>query len=206
MKPRVLTSQVRRHSISKYRRRSNQYVSLAEAVSKFQTGTPKRFRSTTRKDDKIGPVQKTKQTAMKLTCPMSPALLCKFRARAVSVPNAEEREKLEIEEIRKNLIKPNPIKTSAKNISRLTKKPRTQSDSAIGKNSKTLPRPVTKIFNRQTTTEKKSTTQTKTLPDPPTTSSEIKTAMDPPKGPMRIIKKPSGLSSTDLRSSVKVVH
>ncbi|XP_043268952.1 neurofilament heavy polypeptide-like [Venturia canescens] len=113
-KPTVLTSHARRQSTSKYRRVSNKYISLAEAVSKFQNGTPERFRSANRKDGKgsnaPGPVQKVKKTALKVTCAISPVLRCKYRSRATSVPNQGECATLEVKEIHRNQTKSNPIK------------------------------------------------------------------------------------------------
>ena len=103
--PTVATSSIRRYSISKARRRtSNRYVSLAEQITKFHHGTPKRFRSTSQKANATGPLTQTRQT-MTLTYARSPLLRCKFRARAPSASTREELEKLHNPEARKRNIK-----------------------------------------------------------------------------------------------------
>ncbi|XP_076220767.1 uncharacterized protein LOC116425910 [Nomia melanderi] len=105
----VLTCQYRRRSLMKYRRCSNQFVSMAEAVSKFQNGTPQRFRTISKKDLKPGPLMKLKRSPLKLTHPISPALRSKQRVRHTNVLSKEEREAMELEEMKKNQIKANPV-------------------------------------------------------------------------------------------------
>ncbi|KOC61656.1 Targeting protein for Xklp2 [Habropoda laboriosa] len=107
--PKVLTCQYRRRSLMKYRRCSNQFVSLAEAVSKYQNGTPQRFRTISNKDLKPGPLTKLKQSPLKLTFPVSPALRSKQRRRKTTILSEQEREKLELEERKKHQVKANPI-------------------------------------------------------------------------------------------------
>ncbi|CAK9817922.1 Targeting protein for Xklp2 homolog [Anthophora plagiata] len=107
--PKVLTCQYRRRSLMKYRNCSNQFVSLAEAVSRYQNGTPQRFRTISNKDLKPGFLMKSKQSPLKLTYPVSPALRSKQRSRKNIVPSQQEREKLELEERKKHQIKANPI-------------------------------------------------------------------------------------------------
>lgn len=104
----VLTCQYRRQSL-KYRRCSNQFVSLAEAVSKFQNGTPQRFRTLSNKDAKPGPLMRMKRSPLKLTYPVSPALRCKQRSRQNTVLTKQEREQLELEEMKKHYVKATPI-------------------------------------------------------------------------------------------------
>lgn len=93
----------------KYRRCSNQFVSLAEAVSKFQNGTPQRFRTLCKKDLKPGPLLKLKRSPLKLTYPVSPALRCKQRTRQTTILSTQERERLELEEMKKHQIKAKPV-------------------------------------------------------------------------------------------------
>lgn len=115
----VLTWQNRRRSLHKRRSVSannvSQYVSLAEAVSRFQTETPKRFRSRSTREnhaDTTMNVSKLMQNRLKPTIPISPALVSKNRTRAVTVLSQEEREKLQMEELKKHPIKANPIPRS----------------------------------------------------------------------------------------------
>ncbi|EZA62351.1 hypothetical protein DMN91_011036 [Ooceraea biroi] len=111
----VLTWQNRRRSLHKRRSgpANNQYVSLAEAVSRFQTETPKRFRTRSTKENHAAGmtmnVSKLVQNRLKPTIPISPALMSKNRTRAVTVLSQEEREKQQMEEIKKHPIKANPI-------------------------------------------------------------------------------------------------
>ncbi|XP_033219708.1 targeting protein for Xklp2-A-like isoform X2 [Belonocnema kinseyi] len=115
-RPHLLSSQLRRHSLSK-QKRNEPYISLAEAVSKFQKGTPKRFRSVSTKGLKPGPVAALKQVTLKITRPISPALTSKTRVRPVKALSHEEREKLEIEKGRSRIIKANPVpKSSLKKV------------------------------------------------------------------------------------------
>lgn len=125
-RPHLLTSQLRRHSLSK-QKRNEPYISLAEAVSKFQKGTPKRFRSVSTKELKPGPVTALKQVTLKITRPISPALTSKTRVRPVKVLSHEEREKLEIEKGRIKPLKANPVPKSTlkkvEPIKKVEKKP-----------------------------------------------------------------------------------
>lgn len=104
----VLTCQYGRRSLIKYRRQSGKFVSTAEAISKFQNDTPERFRTTSKKKQ-LGPLIKSKQPPLKLTFPVSPKLRCKQRARRTNVLSQEEREALEVEEMKKSCIKANPV-------------------------------------------------------------------------------------------------
>lgn len=72
----------------------NNYVSMAEAVRKFQSGTPTRFRSRPKLTDGI--VNKVGATV-----PQSPALLTKKRHRPTYALSREEQERLEYEEAQK---------------------------------------------------------------------------------------------------------
>ncbi|XP_076634033.1 uncharacterized protein LOC143348087 [Colletes latitarsis] len=107
--PKVLTCQYRRHSVVKNRRRSSKFISLAEAVSKFQTNTPQRFRTISKTNLKPGPSINLKQSQMKLTHPISPALRSMQRVRHTNILSKEERETLQLEEMRKHKIKANPV-------------------------------------------------------------------------------------------------
>ncbi|XP_033337963.2 uncharacterized protein LOC117227105 [Megalopta genalis] len=131
----VLTCQYRRRSLMKYHRRSRQFVSMAQAISKFQNETPERFHTTSNKDLKLGPSVKSKQPPLKLTHPVSPTLRCKQRVRRTNILSQEEREALEMEEMKKFQIKANPVPVN------ILKKP-----SALKKVAKKL-NTVTEEFN-----------------------------------------------------------
>lgn len=107
--PKVLTCQYGITKMIKNRKRSNQFVSLAEAISKFQNVTPQRFRTLSNKDMKPGPLMKLKRSPLKLTYPVSPALRCKQRRRRGNILSQQEREELEFEEMKKHQIKANPV-------------------------------------------------------------------------------------------------
>lgn len=88
--PSVLTNPARRRSIiDNRRRRSNRYISLAEAVSTFQRATPTRFHSRV----EAGPVTRIKKTAPTSTIPISPALQCKTRTRVNKITQVENTKK-----------------------------------------------------------------------------------------------------------------
>lgn len=123
----VLTWQNHRRNNMHKRRTSvnKQYVGLAEAVSRFQTETPKRFRTKSNKDNTISPsffVSKLTQNRVKPTIPISPALSTKARARPVTVLSQEEREMLEVEKMKKYRIKANPIPSNVLRGPRATTK------------------------------------------------------------------------------------
>ncbi|XP_076236460.1 uncharacterized protein LOC143180550 [Calliopsis andreniformis] len=125
--PKVLTCQYRRRSLMKYRRCSNQFISMAEAVSKFQTTTPQRFRTTSNKDLKPGPSMKVKRSPLKLTHPISPTLRCKQRTRHTTMLNQQEHEAEKIEELKRHQIKAKPVPINILNaptvLKKVTKKP-----------------------------------------------------------------------------------
>ncbi|XP_076756781.1 uncharacterized protein LOC143426924 [Xylocopa sonorina] len=125
---RVLTCQYRRQSFKKYRRCSNKFISLAEAVSKFQNGTPQRFRTLNR-NLKPEALMKLKHSPLKLTLPVSPALRCKQRSRRNNVLSTQEREQLEMEELKRHQIKANPVPVNILKgpsaLKKVTKKPAT---------------------------------------------------------------------------------
>ncbi|KAL6430804.1 hypothetical protein ACFW04_006968 [Cataglyphis niger] len=120
----VLTWQNHRRSMHKCKTSVNkQYIGLAEAVSRFQNETPKRFRTRSNKDT-ISPsfyASKLTQNRLKPTIPISPALVSKNRTRPVTVLSQEEREKLEMEEMKKHRIKANPIPPNVLRGPRATK-------------------------------------------------------------------------------------
>lgn len=108
----ILTWQNGRRSLNK-RRGSNRFVSLAEAVSRFQNDTPKRFRTICNKNSTVmsqnSSLKPSIHQRLKMTIPVSPALMSKNRTRAVTVLSQEEREKREMEKMKKHPIKANPI-------------------------------------------------------------------------------------------------
>lgn len=145
----VLTWQNHRRNIHRRRTSVNRYIGLAEAVSRFQNETPKRFRTKSNKNNTISPsfyTSKLTQNRLKPTIPISPALVSKTRTRPVTVLSQEEREMLEIEEMKKYRIKANPIPSNVlrgpratTKVNNFTKKPMitTNTSSAIQSNEKT---------------------------------------------------------------------
>lgn len=86
---------------------SEPFVSLAEATIRFQNKTPLRFRVKRQNSPALkvkGPI-----LSLKATIPQSPALRVKHRNRPTTALSREEQEALELEEIRKNKIKPLPL-------------------------------------------------------------------------------------------------
>lgn len=129
-RPYLITS-IRRQSLIK-NKRNDQYVSLAEAVSKFQKGTPKRFRTVSSKKQKLpGPVATSKQVALKITRPISPELTSKTRVRSIKASNNVQKENVELQKIRNRPIRANQVPSSlpaSKNsepIRKVAKKPST---------------------------------------------------------------------------------
>lgn len=123
---RFSTCGLRRRSLTAYRRRSNKYISLAEAIRKFETGTPKRFRTMSAKNSKPGPVQKVKANSVSVTVPISPALRCKSRARPSTLLSKDERDRVEIEEAKKHSVmaRANSMKNIPQNAGKtVAKKP-----------------------------------------------------------------------------------
>ncbi|XP_011300327.1 targeting protein for Xklp2 [Fopius arisanus] len=113
VQPSVLTSHARRRSsILKIRRVSNQYVSLAEAVKKFEKGTPTRFHTVSNKHPKPKNLQVVKQQALKKTIPISPALTSKNRVRRRAVPSQAELEEIELQKMKSHQIRANPVPTN----------------------------------------------------------------------------------------------
>lgn len=117
----VLTWYNHRRSLQKRRMSANKkYISLAEAVSRFQNETPERFRTRSSKASNVSmPLLKSMQGRLKPTIPISPALVSKNRTRPVTVLSREEREKLEMEELKKHPIKANPIRPNVLRGSRI---------------------------------------------------------------------------------------
>ncbi|XP_012138747.2 targeting protein for Xklp2-A [Megachile rotundata] len=157
--PRVLTCQYRRQSLMKYKRCSNQFISLAEAVSKFQNGTPQRFRTISNKNLKAGFLMKLKQHPLKLTHPISPPLRSKRRARAPTILNQQERENLELEEMKKHQIKANPVPVNILKapcvLKKVAKKPPTVTEEfRLTQNRKTR-HTIGSHLNSQSTTHNK---------------------------------------------------
>lgn len=147
---RVLTCQYRRTSLIKCRKRSNQFVSLAEAILKFQNGTPQRFRTLSNKDLKPSQLMKLKRSPLKLTYPISPALRCKQRIRQTKILNPEKREMLMLEEMKKYKIKANPVPVNILKNSSILKK--------VDKKSATITEKVTEKFNQDQSKKTRHTT------------------------------------------------
>lgn len=99
------------------------FVSMAEAIYHFQRDTPGRFHT---KRPQIFRSQKPNGPSG-LTVPQSPMLRSKTRLRPSHILSHQEREEMELEEIRKHKIKANPIPKSViegtKNLPEVTKKP-----------------------------------------------------------------------------------
>ncbi|KAL6261296.1 hypothetical protein P5V15_008817 [Pogonomyrmex californicus] len=122
----VLTWYNHRPSLQKRRisTANKKYVSLAEAVSRFQNETPQRFHTRSNKANTTKPlnISKSTQNRLKITVPISPALMSKNRTRPVTVLSQQEREILEMEEMKKHPIKANPIPPSVLRKSRIVTK------------------------------------------------------------------------------------
>lgn len=143
----VLTWYNHRRSLQKHRMSTNKkYISLAEAVSRFQNETPKRFHTRSSKANNGSVslnISKLTQNRLKPTIPISPALVSKNRTRPVTALSREEREKLEMEEMKKYQIKANPIPPSVLRGSRVmtknnvAKKPTAATRNSTQSNEKT---------------------------------------------------------------------
>lgn len=100
------------------------FVSMAEAVYRYQRDTPERFHSN-RPKSCFGQGSSVRS----LTRPQSPMLRCKDRARPHHILSQKEKEELEFEEIRKHQIKANPIPKSviagSKNLPEVQRKANT---------------------------------------------------------------------------------
>ena len=84
------------------------YLSMAEQVIKFQTGTPDRFRSRPKRRSTSTPSYGLKSnrgrspSPLRCTQPHTPNLVTRGRARKPSVLSTEEKEALELEEAKQN--------------------------------------------------------------------------------------------------------
>lgn len=99
------------------------FVSMAEAIYHYQRDTPGRFHS---KRPQIFRSQRPTGPSG-LTVPQSPMLRSKTRSRPTHIMSQQEKEEMELEEIRKHKIKANPIPKSViegtKNLPEVSKKP-----------------------------------------------------------------------------------
>ncbi|XP_068986295.1 targeting protein for Xklp2-like [Bombus flavifrons] len=171
--PKVLTCQYGITKMIKNRKRSNQFVSLAEAISKFQNVTPQRFRTLSNKDMKPGPLMKLKRSPLKLTYPVSPALRCKQRRRRGNILSQQEREELEFEEMKKHQIKANPVPINILKgrsvLKKVPKKPTTVTEEFHLTQSKRIRHTAGPSLNLQQNTNAKE--HKKIVPITPSTSS-----------------------------------
>ncbi|XP_023942589.2 targeting protein for Xklp2 homolog [Bicyclus anynana] len=83
------------------------FVSMAEAIYRYQRDTPDRFH-TGKPKTFVG----QRHSVLSLTRPQSPMLRCKNRARIQHILSQKEKEELEVEEIRKYQIKAHPVPKS----------------------------------------------------------------------------------------------
>ena len=87
---------------------SNTYMSMAEQVMKFQTGTPDRFRSRPKRRSISTPQRSIRShrgrspSPLRCTLPKTPNLTTRGRARAPNVLSAEEKETQELEQAKQN--------------------------------------------------------------------------------------------------------
>lgn len=99
------------------------FVSMAEAIYHYQRDTPGRFHST--RPQIFRSLKSTGPSG--LTVPQSPMLRSRTRSRPTHIMSQQEREEMELEELRKFKIKANPIPKSVlegtKNLPEVTKKP-----------------------------------------------------------------------------------
>lgn len=117
-RPHVIATSIRRKSLLKPK---DPFKSIAESVSKFHKETPKRFHSVPAKNAK--PVT-TKQTALKITRPVSPVLTSKNRVRPIKTN--DKKENVELKKIRNGPVKADPKAISTLQSTRtktITKKP-----------------------------------------------------------------------------------
>lgn len=87
---------------------NGKFVSLAEAVNKFQNRTPARFRSKPNLAHNHSSQNHSSQTLFR-TVPESPALHTKARSRPANILSSEEREQMEFDNLQKFKIKANPL-------------------------------------------------------------------------------------------------
>ncbi|XP_044008372.1 MATH and LRR domain-containing protein PFE0570w-like [Aphidius gifuensis] len=147
----------RRSSIMPIRSTTNKYISVAEAIKKFHRATPDRYHT---KKPVSKEIQKIMKYEPKSTVPVSPALRSKSRTRKNHVLSQAEREELELQEIKKHKLQPNPLRKSilaaAKPLKEVAKKP------------PTMPKP----FHLTKVNQKPPTTTTKFNNDKPSTSTD----------------------------------
>lgn len=77
------------------------YVSMAEAITKFQRGTPQRFHTKPRMTQFLQPPHGPSSKVRSSTVPHSPALSTKLRTRPVTALTHEQQELKEFEEAKK---------------------------------------------------------------------------------------------------------
>lgn len=103
----------------------SKFVSVAEAIYRFQRDTPDRFHSS-----RIRSTQDRHDKPLRLTRPQSPVLLCRARSRQRhNYISQKEKEDMEIEELKKFKIKAHPVPKSviegSRNLPDVPKKPST---------------------------------------------------------------------------------
>jgi len=84
-------------------------LSLAEAVGKFQSSTPTRFKSMSKAEHSRGPAAQMKHDALKLTHPDSPKFATSSRARRTTVKSTAELEDEEMARFQAAPFKANPV-------------------------------------------------------------------------------------------------
>jgi len=96
-------SRKRRLSSSEDSQQNDQkYKSMAEQISKFERGTPNRYRSKPRGRSSSPQRMRVRSKSPKLTVAKTPQLSAKLRSRPAHVISQEERELLDLEEQRKH--------------------------------------------------------------------------------------------------------
>jgi len=87
------------------------YMAMAEHILHFQRDTPPRFHSHRRQSTGVnGSLFKKRQSYKpRRTIALTPKLMTSLRSRPVDVPSLQQREELEIEDMKKHQIKANPL-------------------------------------------------------------------------------------------------
>lgn len=92
-------------SLNSIQSQPNKYISLAEAIHRFQFATPQRFHTQSNKSQFVN----DKLIALSYTIANSPMLATKARSRPTTYRGHEEQEQIEAEEMKKNRIKAHPM-------------------------------------------------------------------------------------------------
>ncbi|XP_025833078.1 targeting protein for Xklp2 homolog isoform X2 [Agrilus planipennis] len=93
----------------KYNSHNSRFVSMAEAVQRFQRETPTRYRSKLYSKPHSASITVDHNIPKPPTVPKSPALYTRNRIRSSTLPSREQRELMEFKEAQKNKIVSHPV-------------------------------------------------------------------------------------------------